>query len=219
MDELTQVEQEILDDMLRRRADLGGCVRGILALHEVLVGTYDKGGKLLVCGNGGSHADATHIVGELCKSFERRRPIDPRMADRLKSLPFGAELAQHLEVGLPAIALGLCGPLTTAIGNDNSLRDIAFAQETLALAKPGDVLIAISTSGNASDCIMAMSVMEALGGFAVALTGPVGGEMAEQANIVIRAPGDSTKVIQEAHIVIYHTICALIEAHYFPERR
>lgn len=219
MDDLSAVEQSVLGGMLERRPDLVVCTDGLLALHHALVAAYDKNGKLIVCGNGGSHADAVHIVGELCKSFERKRPVPAAFADALIDLPFGAQLTQHLEVGLPAITLGLNAALKTAIENDSPMRDIAFAQETYALCRPGDVLLALSTSGNADNCLMAMSVANAAGAVTVSLTGPTGGKMAACAEISIKAPGDSTKVIQEAHVVLYHTFCAMIEAHYFPEMR
>jgi D-sedoheptulose 7-phosphate isomerase len=216
---LSPAEQQVLDGMIERRPDLTGCVEGLLALHGALTRCYNAGGKLLLCGNGGSNADAMHIAGELCKSFERKRPLKADFAQRLKQYPHGVELSQHLEAGLAAIALGFNGSLKTAVENDIALRDIAFAQETLALARPGDVLIGISTSGNASNCLLAMSTMKAVGGTIVSLTGPNGGKMAAFADIAIKAPGTTTKTIQEAHLVLYHTFCAMIEAHYFPEIR
>lgn len=216
---LTSVEQSILDGMLSRRRDLEGCVKPLLELHEALVQCYDAGCKILTCGNGGSNADAMHIVGELCKSFERKRPISRELKDALEPLPFGSDLADHLESGLAGIALGFNGSLKTAVENDCPLRDIAFAQELLALGRRGDVLLAISTSGNARNCLMAMSVAKATGVKAVSLTGPKGGKMAEAADIAIRAPGDTTKTVQEAHIVLWHTMCAMIEGHYFEELR
>jgi len=219
MIQLSPVEQEILDGMTARRPDLASCKDDLLRLHEVLVRSYDAGGKLLLCGNGGSNADAMHIAGELCKSFERKRTLSQDFINALKPLPFGQELASHLEAGLAAIPLGFQGSLKTAVENDNPLRDIAFAQEAEALAKPGDVIIGISTSGNAANCLMAMSVTKAKGGAVVSLTGPKGGKMAAFADVAIKAPGDTVKVIQEAHLVIYHTVCAMIEAHYFPEPR
>ena len=103
--------------------------------------------------------------------------------------------------------------------NDIKVEGIAFAQELNALVRPGDVLLAISTSGNATNCLYAMAVAKAHGAQAVALTGPHGGKMAAYADLAIRTPGASTKVIQEAHIVLWHTMCCLIEAHYFPEMR
>jgi D-sedoheptulose 7-phosphate isomerase len=216
---LTAVEKEILDGMTARRPDLSGCVERVVELHHVLVKMYNAGGKLLICGNGGSNADAMHIAGELCKSFERKRTLSQTFVEKLKPLPCGEDLANHLEAGLAAIALGFNGSLKTAVENDVKLRDIAFAQEAAALAKPEDVLIGISTSGNAINCLMAMSVVKAIGGTVVSLTGPNGGKMAAFADIAIKAPGDSVKVIQEAHLVLYHTISAMIEAHYFTERR
>jgi len=216
---LSATESQILDGMTARRPDLAGCGAKMTELHHALVRMYDAGGKLLLCGNGGSNADAMHIAGELCKSFERKRTLPEAFAEKLKPLPCGEDLANHLEAGLAAIALGFNGSLKTAVENDIKLRDIAFAQEAAALAKPEDVLIGISTSGNATNCLMAMSVVKAIGGTVVSLTGPHGGKMAAFADIAITAPGASVKTIQEAHIVIYHTVCAMIEAHYFPEMR
>lgn len=217
--ELTTVERGVLDAMLARRPALEPCVEPLLELHETLVRCYDAGGTLFTCGNGGSNADAMHIVGELCKSFERKRPVPEDFAARLAPLPFGEALRTHLEAGLPAVALGFNGSLKTAVENDSPQRDIAFAQELNALMRPGDVLLALSTSGNADNCLMAMSVACAKGGTAVSLTGPGGGRMAELGHIALQAPGADTKTVQEAHIVLWHTICALIEAHYFPEPR
>ena len=216
---LTPVEQEIMDGMLALRPDLSDCVPPLLQLHAQLVRSYDEGGKLLLCGNGGSNADAMHIAGELLKSFERRRPVPDELARSMRALPHGDDLALHLERGLPAIPLGFNGSLKTAVENDVPVRDIAFAQEAYGLLRPGDVLVGISTSGNARNCLMAMSVAKAVGATPVSLTGPKGGKMAMLADIAIKAPGDSTKVVQEAHLVLYHTFCALIEAHYFPEPR
>ncbi len=216
---LSPIEQDILDDMLRRRPDLDGCAAALLDAHAALARCYDGGNTLYTCGNGGSNADAMHIVGELCKSFERKRPLPPGIAARLAGLPCGEDLAAHLEAGLRAHALGFNGSLKTAIENDCPLRDIAFAQELNALVRPGDVLLAISTSGNAGNCLMAMSVARAHEAVTIALTGPRGGSMAACADVAIRAPGGTTKVVQEAHIALWHALCCLIEAHYFPEPR
>ena len=219
MSKLPSVEDEVLKGMVSRRPDLLACYEIMVSLHEALVRCYDNGGKLLVCGNGGSHADAVHIVGELCKSFERKRPVPADLVIRLQDLPMGKDLARHLEIGLPAIALGCSGALRTAVENDSPLRNIAYAQEAYAMGKPGDILIGISTSGNAENCLMAMSIAKAVGLVTVSLTGPGGGKMAQLADIAIKAPGNTTKEIQEAHLVLYHTFCALIEALYFPEMR
>jgi len=219
MTELSAIEQEILEAMRARRPELDGCVHALLEVHAALVRCYDGGGTVFTCGNGGSNADALHIVGELCKSFERKRPLPKELLRKLEGLPFGEALAQHLEAGLPAVALGFNGALKTAVENDSPQRDIAFAQELNALMRSGDVLVALSTSGNAGNCLMAMSVAKAKGGAAIAMTGPHGGKMAPFADIAVKAPGDSTKVVQEYQITLWHTMCCLIEAHYFPHMR
>lgn len=216
---LSDVQQEILNGLVSRRPDLECCVPGLMDLHALLVATYDNEGTLFTCGNGGSSADALHIAGEMNKSFERKRPIPAALAERLRALPLGADLAAHLESGLRAHALGFSGALRTAVENDIPVPGIAFAQELNALVRSGDVLLAISTSGNAANCRMAMSVAQAHDATAVVLTGLKGGAMAEEGAVVIKAPGDSTKVIQEAHIALWHTMCLLIEAQYFPEMR
>ena len=219
MSSLNTLEQLIVDGMLGRRPDLETCAQELVQAHEALVRCYDNGGTLFTCGNGGSYSDAMHIVGELVKSFERRRPLSSAFMAALAPLPYGEELAKHLEAGLPAITLGLNLALKTAVENDSPMRDISFAQELNTMMRPGDVLLAISTSGNAPNCRMAMSVAKAKGGTAIAFTGPKGGAMAEFADIVLKTPGDSTKVVQEAHATLWHTLCCLIEAHYFPEPR
>ncbi len=219
MSELSPVEQEVLDSLQQRRPDLESCLENLLDLHDLLVKLYDNNGKLLICGNGGSHGDAIHIAGELCKSFERKRPIPDELGQNLQGLPWGEELAENLEAGLAAIPLGVSTALKTAVENDSPLRDIAFAQETLALGQKGDILLTISTSGNSPNCIMAQSTAKAMGCTTVALTGPNGGKLATHADLAIRAPGASTVIVQEAHISLWHTMCLLIEAHYFPEKR
>ncbi len=219
MPSLNTIEQSILDAMLVRRPDLENCVEELTAAHFALVDCYDGAGTLFTCGNGGSHSDAVHITGELLKSFERKRPLEADLKERLAPLPFGPELILHLETGLRAVALGLNPALKTAVENDCALRDIAFAQELNGMMRAGDVLLAISTSGNATNCRLAMSVAKANQGTTIAFTGPKGGHMAEFADIVVKAPGDSTKVIQEGHATLWHTLCCLIEAHYFPDPR
>ena len=216
---LLAVEQEILNGMVERRPDLNVCTGSLMLLHQELVRCFDNGGKLLTCGNGGSAADAMHIVTELCKSFLRRRPLKADVVIRLQDLPMGMQLARHLEVGLPAIALGQNAALVSAVENDSPLRNLPFAQEVCSIGKAGDVLLALSTSGNAQNCLMAMSIAKAVGIRTIAFTGHQGGQIASLADLAIIAPGATTPLIQEAHVVLYHTFCAMIEAHYFPEMR
>lgn len=219
MAERAPADPVVLEAMTARRPDLSPCVPALLAAHDLLVACFAGGGTLYTCGNGGSHADAVHIVGELCKSFARRRRLDAQLTDALQPLAFGPELAEHLEAGLRSHALGLNGALKTAVENDSPLRDVAFAQELNALGREGDVLLALSTSGNAANCRMAMSVARARGMAVVTFTGPGGGAMAQEADVAVRAPGESTPIVQEAHATLWHTLCLLAEASFFPEPR
>lgn len=211
--------RSILDGLFERRPDLADCEPDLLRFHQGITAAFAKGHVLYCCGNGGSQADAMHIAGELCKSFERKRPLPEALSERLAVLPFGQELTQHLEAGLPVVSLGLNAALKTASENDSHQYGIAFAQELVALARPGDVLLAISTSGASTNCRMAVSAAKALGMTTLALTGPAGGKLAEEADLALRAPGAATAIVQEAHLALYHALCAMVEAHFFPEPR
>jgi D-sedoheptulose 7-phosphate isomerase len=212
---------EILSDLIERRPHLEPIALPLMRLHVALVRCYDKGGTFFLCGNGGSFADSLHIVGELLKSFERKRDLTTEQKAAFAGLPDGEILANQLEQGLRGYALGNSGPLATAVQNDIELRDIHFAQDLYGMGRPGDVVMGISTSGNADNCSYALQVGKALGLTTVALTGSKanGGKMGKVADILIMAPGTVTKLVQEDHFPTYHAICAMIEAHYFPEMR
>lgn len=125
-----------------------------MGAYDVLLESFRAGGKVLVCGNGGSAADAEHICGELLKKFKKHRAVPEAIASRLRP-----ELAARLEGSLPAISLVSMSGILTAFANDVSW-ETAFAQQVLGLAKPGDVLIALSTSGNSANCVAAAEVMK-----------------------------------------------------------
>lgn len=216
---LSEIEISILNELFSRKSELASIRDSIIKAFLEIVDCYNKNGTLFTCGNGGSFADAIHIAGELMKSFERKRPLDESLVEKLSKEFEGSVLVKYLESGLRAVPLGLNPSLKTAIENDIPLKDIAFAQELNVLIRPGDVLLAISTSGNAKNCLYAMSVAKAKSGRTIAFTGPNGGQMAQYADVAIRVPGDSTKIIQEYHQSVWHTLCAMIEVHFFPEKR
>ena len=176
---------------------------------------FEASGKLLVAGNGGSAADAQHIVAELMKSFEMKRTRSDLSELQLENLPYGSTLAKHLEPGLPAIALGLNHSLTSAIGNDFEEPQLEYAQELSVLANAGDALLAISTSGRAKNVLYTMVAARAKGLFVVALTGADAGEMAELADLTLSVPAPLTAEVQELHEVIYHGLCRVLEQHFF----
>lgn len=178
---------------------------------ETIVTALDDGGTLFLAGNGGSFADCLHIAGELKKSFERPRPLPEGLARTLERLPGGGDLARNLQGGLKAIVLGVDPVLATAVDNDIDLRHSQFAQELVALGRPGDVLLAISTSGRARNVTNAALVASALGMPVVVLTGDADGPLVELASVVVRAPATGTAAVQSWHSQIYHALCRAIE--------
>ena len=150
-----------LIELIDRSPELIPCVHAVGEAVRLLVESFKSGGKLLVCGNGGSAADAEHIVGELMKGFRRKRPLPAALCERLTAFGAGG-LADRLQGALPAIALTGASPLATAIGND--LDDVlCFAQQVLGYGRPGDVFLGLSTSGDARNVVAAARVARALG--------------------------------------------------------
>jgi len=209
----------VLLDFVTRRPHLGYVAPMLLRVTCALVRCYNRNGTFFICGNGGSYADSLHIAGELLKSFEKNRSLTAEQKEVFLGLDDGTVLAAYLEQGLRAYVLGNSGPLATAVQNDNKLRDIQFAQDLYAMARPGDVLMGISTSGNAKNVYYALQVGKAIGLTTISLTGERGGKAAGIADIAIKAPGTVTKYIQEEHFPIYHAICAMTEGYYFPKAR
>jgi len=190
----------------------------VLALAETVCNAYRCGGKVMIAGNGGSAADAEHIVGELMKGFCRRRPLDAESkAALIAADPVrGAHLAEVLQQGLPAIALTNHPALSTAFANDCDPNAV-FAQQVWGFGGKEDVLIVISTSGNAENLLLAAAAAHAKGMKVALLTGEHGGKLAEVCDIVLRAPAKETYQVQEYHLPIYHALCLLVEDAFFPQ--
>ena len=203
-------------ELLERYPSLEICKNDIMSAADLLVDTYKKGGKLLLCGNGGSCADCDHISGELLKGFLKKRsiPQDVR-ASMIKACPdLKGETLDFLQCGLPAISLPSLTALMSAYANDCD-PNLIYAQGVLAMGKPGDVLIAISTSGNSKNVIYASQVARATGVKVVALTGGDGGELKNYSDICIAVPEKETFKVQELHLPVYHFICKYIEESFF----
>lgn len=196
--------------------DLTPCLADIEAAYRLLEAAFSARGKLLVCGNGGSAADADHIVGELVKGFLLKRPVPGAYRQKLET-EYAAEgryLADHLQGGLPAIALTAHTALATAFSNDVA-SDLVFAQQVYAYGRPGDVLIGLSTSGRSANVLHAFRVARSLGVRTIGLTGQSGGAMMPLCDVLVRVPYDSTPRIQERHLPIYHALCIALEAAFF----
>ena len=193
-------------NLYERYPQLNICENDIENALLLMVDTYQKGGKILVCGNGGSAADADHIVGELMKGFLKARKVtDERIPQ---------ELREKLQGAIPAISLSAHASLMTATINDNDA-DMVFAQQVYGYAKTDDLLIAISTSGNSKNVVNAVKVAKALDINVVALTGETGGMLKNLADVTICAPTTDTYKIQEYHLPIYHYLCAKVEEEIF----
>jgi len=189
------------------------CTRApVEAAVGAVIACYRGNGKVLAAGCGGSMADAEHITGELLKAFRLPRPLDAGFCEKYMEL-FG-EAPPPLEASLPAVCLTGSAAIMTAVMNDIG-GDCAFAQVALGLANPGDVLIAISTSGNSRLLIPAVKVAKAKGARIILLTGRDGGKLRALADICVIAPAQETYLIQELHVQIYHLICAAVEEEFY----
>ena len=198
-----------IEDLFVRYPALAPCKGDVYAVFGTLVDSFRAGGKALVCGNGGSAADAEHICGELLKKFKKHRPVLPDIASRLRP-----ELVAKLEGSLPAVSLVSMSGIVTAFANDVAW-ETAFAQQVLGLAREGDVLIALSTSGNSANCVAAAEVMKAKGGRSIAFTGAKDSRLSEVCDVTIRVPETETYKVQELHLPVYHALCAAIEEEMF----
>ena len=165
----------------------------IIAAGECMVESLLNGGKILSCGNGGSAGDAQHFSSELLNRFERERP------------------------SLPAVALTTDSSTVTSIANDYSYNEI-FSKQIRALGNAGDVLLAVSTSGNSANVVQAIQAAHDRGMKVVSLTGRNGGQMANLASpgdVEVRVPAQSTARIQEVHLLVIHALCDFIDQQLF----
>lgn len=207
-----------LDQMCERYPRLIIVKDSVRKAARMITDCYSGGGKLLVCGNGGSSADSDHIVGEMMKSFENKRPLDKKIRKSLIKISGtrGAYLEKNLEKGFPAISLSAHTALTTSICNDMD-PSLVFAQQVVAFGKENDVLIGISTSGNSQNIIDASITAKAMKMSVIGLTGKTGGKMKQYCDMMIAVPEKSTACIQELHLPILHTLCRIVEDFFFSQ--
>jgi len=190
---INRIRQMFVDSMEAKMAAAEVLPELIEASGQRMVEALLNGGKILTCGNGGSAGDAQHFSSELLNRFERERPA------------------------LPAIALTTDSSTLTSIANDYSYNEV-FSKQIRALGNPGDILLAVSTSGNSANVVQAIQAAHDKGLTVVALTGKDGGKMAPLytgADVEIRVPSDSTARIQEVHLVIIHALCDFIDQQLF----
>jgi D-sedoheptulose 7-phosphate isomerase len=198
-----------LDYLVERLPVLAACREDVLKAFEIFVETFRNGGKALICGNGGSAADAEHWAGELLKGFEMTRPLSP---ESKQALP--PELAESLQEAVPVIPLTGFTSLHSAFGNDVSAQ-YSLAQLTWALGTPGDCLVGLTTSGNSDNVLWAFKAAKAKGMTCIGLTGKTGGRAADLCDVCITVPESRTCLVQELHLPVYHTLCLMIESELF----
>jgi len=189
---VARVRSVLAESAGTQRATAETCANEIARAAVRLAETFRAGGRVLAFGNGGSAADAQHLAAELAGRFERERP------------------------GLPALALTANTSDLTAIGNDYGFDEV-FARLVRAHGRPGDLVVAISTSGNSPNVLAGARAARAAGLASYALTGRDGGVLAAAVDLAIVVPSDVTARIQEAHVAVIHLLCELVDAQLFPE--
>ena len=205
-----------IDLLVERYPSLESAKNDIVAAYLLLEESYENGGKLLVAGNGGSAADAEHIVGELMKGFKLSRKPETDFAERLvaENQELGSVLAENLQGALPAIALDGHPALSTAYMNDCEPL-LCFAQQVNGYGKSGDVFLGISTSGNSKNVLYAATTAHAKGMKVIGLTGAKDSKLKDMSDVCIKAPQTQTNMIQELHFPIYHCLCLMLENRFF----
>lgn len=206
----------MLDNLIKRYPCLSDCKEEIQNAAKMMIDCYTNGGKILTCGNGGSCADADHIVGELMKGFMKKRPLSKEQKDLMHSEyeDVDTALLEKLQCALPALSLCSFTALNTAFINDVDA-ELIYAQSLLGIGKKDDVLLCMSTSGNAKNVFYAAQTAKSLGIKVLSLTGKDGGSLRDVSDIIIKVPEIETYKVQELHLPVYHYLCAAVEEYFF----
>lgn len=207
---------ENITSLIARYPTLETVENQIISAYQILEESYKKGGKLLVAGNGGSAADAEHIVGELMKGFKLSRKPRADFAEKLvqENIELGTVLAENLQGALPAIALDGHPALSTAYMNDCEPL-LCFAQQVNGYGRDGDVFLGISTSGNSKNILYAATTAHAKGMKVIGLTGAKNSKLEQMSDVCIKVPQTETYMIQELHLPVYHCLCLMLEDEFF----
>ena len=195
-----------MNNLLERYPALKSCEQDVEKALDLIITTYKNGGKVLVCGNGGSAADSEHIVGELMKGFMLKREVeDERISEHLR---------KNLQGALPAISLPSQSAILSAFINDVE-PEMMFAQLVYGYGKENDLLICLSTSGNSKNCVNAAEVAKGIGVKVLSMTGEKESKLSEISDCSIKVPETETFKVQEYHLPVYHYLCAETEQHFF----
>ena len=205
-----------MKELLERYPTLASVSGELEKAKNAIINCYENGGKILICGNGGSSADSDHIVGELMKGFLKKRPlsIEKKAEMKAKFPDVDEDILNKLQGALPAVSLSSFAALNTAFSNDVD-PELIFAQALLGLGRSGDALIALSTSGNSRNAYAAAKLAKSLGITLISLTGMGGGKLGAISDICIAVAEKETYKVQELHLPVYHWLCAKVEEHFF----
>lgn len=205
-----------LEELISRYPSLADSKASIFDAFNVIRSAIDRGGKIIIGGNGGSASDSDHIVGELVKGFRKLRPLDSKQVEKLTAidLELGLELGSNLQQGIPAISLADHSALSTAFLNDVN-GSLSFAQQMNVYGNKEDVFLAISTSGNSKNLVYASIVAKSKSIPIICLTGRKKGKISTYSDVTIHVPEDETYKIQEYHLPIYHCLCLMLEDFYY----
>lgn len=205
-----------IEQLIERYPAIAPAKEDIKRAADILSECYEKGGKILIAGNGGSAADSEHMVGELMKGFVKPRKVSEEFKQTLLDIDEknGEVLADCLQQAVPAIALCGHSALSTAYLNDVEGK-VGFAQQVMGYATDNDVFFGISTSGNSQNVVYAAITAKAKGIGVIALTGETGGKLKDYADVTIKVPGTEPYKVQEYHLPVYHALCLELEERYF----
>ena len=205
--------EDILQELIVRYPVLADNYDEIYSAFDLICQCYDDGGKLLLCGNGGSAADCAHVTGELMKGFLLRRVLTAEQTALFDAID--ASIPQQLQNGLAAVDLTSQTAFLTAFSNDVD-DEMGFAQQVWIYAQNSpDLLLCFSTSGNSVNVVRAAQTAKALGRAVIAVTGAEGGSLSALCDVCICLPETETYKVQELTLPVYHALCAAVEAYYF----
>lgn len=210
--------EKFTDNFIKRFPELKEILYSIKETAQIIIETFKNDNFLYLCGNGGSASDCEHIAGELLKSFKCKRELSAELKVEFNKFgKDGQDLAEKLEAGLRAIALTSHPSFSTAFANDVDASMI-FAQQLMALSRKNDIVMGISTSGNAENIKKCFITAKVKGLKTILLTGKNGGICAEFADYIIKVPETETFLIQENHVGIYHLLCLIVEDYFYGKK-
>lgn len=215
---MKEYTRTLLKEFFSKWPRLSNLEKDVSMAVEETVKRIRQGGKILLCGNGGSAADCEHIAGELLKEFYIKRPLSSDLKRKLENL-YGQEgtyLGDHLQGAIEAVSLVSHTAFLSAYGND-AAPELSYAQQIVAYGGEKDVLVSISTSGNAKNVRYASMMAKVKGTYVIGLTGEGGGRLKEYTDILLQVPEQETYLVQELHLPLYHVFCRALEYEMFGE--